>query len=297
MLKPRPNSVHVSVKKKQKTNNTSKTPKAVGAFQGNATDIPMWYLFLKLLKSIHIPFTAAKHLLLSKYRAYFGGMPFPWFKVSLLTLGLYMVFQKDMNFQVNMKSPVPIVSDDRQTNNEPTAMAMSLPSLPNLAATSEVKKSAIGHINLTQPKVEAYVKRFSRIAVIEMQKYQVPASIKIGQGILASNAGENALAITHNNHFGVLCGQATTCANYESNIGSVKVKTYPSAWEGWRDHSVMLSQAPYQSLVKECGKDYKKWAAGIARLGYGNNQEYSQQLIELIETYQLYKLDEINEGM
>jgi len=60
---------------------------------------------------------------------------------------------------------------------------------------------------------------------------------------------------------------------------------------------VMLSQAPYQSLVAECGKDYKKWANGIARLGYGNNQEYSQQLIELIETYQLYKLDEINEGM
>lgn len=297
MLNPKPNSVHVSVKKKQKTNNTYQTPKTVGTFQGNATNIPFWYLLLKLLKSIHIPFVAAKHLLQEKYNLYFTSKPFPWFKVSLLALGLYMVFQKDMNFQVNMKSPDAIVSDDRQTNNEPTAMSMSLPNLSKMATSSEKKKSAIAHTNFTQVKVENYVKRFSRIAVMEMQKYQIPASIKIGQGILASNAGENGLALTHNNHFGVLCGQASNCANYESNIGSVKVKNYPSAWEGWRDHSIMLSQAPYTSLVAECGKDYKKWAVGIAKLGYGNSQEYSQQLIELIETYHLYKLDEINEGM
>ena len=148
MLKPRPNPVHLSVKKKQKTTNTFETPKTVGVFQGESSKIPFWYLFIRLLKSMGIPLTAAKHQVLEKYSVYFGNQPFPWFKVSLLVLVLYMVFQKDMNFQVNMKSPDSIVSDDRQNQQEPTAMAMSLPSLIKKTKKTLSNKSAIAHLNL-----------------------------------------------------------------------------------------------------------------------------------------------------
>lgn len=296
MLKPRSNPVHVSVRKKQKRTQTYETPKTVGIFQSKAPKIPFWYLLVRLIKSMKIPFIAAKHQILETYKLYISKQPFPWFKVSLLVLVLYMVFQKDMNFQVNMKSPDSITSDDRQNQQEPTAMSMSLPNLTKKTKPA-TKKSAIAHLNLATEKVGLYKKRFSNTAITEMQKFNIPASIKMGQGILASHAGESILATTYNNHFGVLCSQSADCANFESSIGTVKVKKYPSAWEGWRAHSIMLSKPPYNTLVATCGRDYKKWAKGIARLGYDNNQEYSQQLIELIETYELYKLDAISEGM
>ena len=52
----------------------------------------------------------------------------------------------------------------------------------------------------------------------------------------------------------------------------------------------MISKGKYTSLVAH-GKDYKKWAVGIAEIGYGNNQEYSKQLIQIIEQYGLTDLD------
>ena len=290
MLNPTPNSIHVKVKKEQKTNSLYEVKNKPNAQKGKASDISVWWiLLLKILKSARIPFIAGKHQFLKKYEELFGTPTFPWFKLSLLTLALYMVFQKDMHFQVNMKSPNHLFSDDRSHKGEPTALSMSLthPDGPSQPMTSK----AIASLNLADDKVQAYIDRFSRIAIMEMQKFQIPASIKMGQGLLASRAGENMLATKFNNHFGTLCADVeTACGQFTSGNTNVQVKKYVSAWEGWREHSTMISTGPYGELKKH-GKDYKKWAEGIAKIGYGNNQSYSQQLIAVIEQYQLYKLD------
>lgn len=290
MLNPTPNSVQVKQKKKQKTNSLYEVKNKPKAAKGRASDISVWWiLFLKMLKSAQIPFIAGKHQFLKKYEELFGTPTFPWFKLSLLALVLYMVFQKDMHFQVNMKSPNHLFSDDRDHKGEPTALSMSMthPNGPRQPMTNKTGTS----LNLADDKVQAYISRFSRIAIMEMQKFQIPASIKMGQGLLASQAGENLLATKFNNHFGTLCaGAATACGQFTSGSTNAQVKKYESAWEGWRDHSTMISAGPYAAL-KAHGKDYKKWATGIAKIGYGNNQSYSQQLISVIEQYQLYKLD------
>lgn len=300
MLNPKPNSIQVAVKEKKSTNSLyEKTSKPGMAKEVNTSEIPFWVLLLKLLKSTRIPFISGKHQFIKKYKEYFGGRPFPWFKLSLLALGLYMLFQKDMHFQLNMKAPEQVFSDDRQAN-EPAALSMSLTHLGKVLRGSAFSKEATSGPTSTNSTtalpyskevVAQYVQRFSRIAIMEMQKYKIPASIKMGQAILASQAGGHLLSTKYNNHFGTLCNEeSASCVPYKSNTTSVNIKSYKSAWDGWRDHSEMISKGKYTALIAH-GKDYKKWAAGIAEIGYGNNQEYSKQLIQIIEQYGLTDLD------
>lgn len=296
MLNPKPNSIQVAVKKEQPTNSLYETPNKPGvAKEVNASEIPFWVLLLKLLKSTRTPFISGKHQFIKKYKEYFGKQPFPWFKLSLLALGLYMLLQKDMHFQVNMKAPEQVFSDDRQ-ENEPAALSMSLThlgeALRGAAFSKEVTPTtSASALPYSKEVVAQYVQRFSRIAIMEMQKYKIPASVKMGQAILASQAGGHLLSNKYNNHFGTLCSQeSASCVPYQSNGTSVNIKSYKSAWDAWRDHSEMISKGKYASLTAH-GKDYKKWAAGIAEIGYGNNQEYSKQLIQIIELYGLADLD------
>ena len=46
-----------------------------------------------------------------------------------------------------------------------------------------------------------YIKKYAPIAVSEMHKYNVPASITLAQGILESGNGRSQLASKSNNHF------------------------------------------------------------------------------------------------
>ena len=56
----------------------------------------------------------------------------------------------------------------------------------------------------------AYINRYKDIAIREMERAGIPASIKLAQGILESNSGQSTLARRANNHFGIKCG-----ANWE----------------------------------------------------------------------------------
>ena len=50
-----------------------------------------------------------------------------------------------------------------------------------------------------------YLKQYSPIAISEMKKFGIPASITLAQGLLESDAGESKLATRNNNHFGIKC--------------------------------------------------------------------------------------------
>src|SRR5690606_12400064 len=58
----------------------------------------------------------------------------------------------------------------------------------------------------SRAEVLEYIEMYKQIAVEEMQKCGIPASIKMAQAILESNAGTSDLAIEANNHFGIKCG-------------------------------------------------------------------------------------------
>ncbi len=56
-----------------------------------------------------------------------------------------------------------------------------------------------------QNKTEKYIEQYSQIAVDEMNRYNIPASITLAQGILESGNGESRLATEGKNHFGIKC--------------------------------------------------------------------------------------------
>ena len=55
---------------------------------------------------------------------------------------------------------------------------------------------------------EDYIRQYHKIAVEEMKRYHIPASITLAQGLLESGAGRSELACKSNNHFGIKCGRS-----------------------------------------------------------------------------------------
>ena len=50
-----------------------------------------------------------------------------------------------------------------------------------------------------------YIKKYSTIAIQEMDRTGIPASITLAQGIIESAYGTSGLAKNSNNHFGIKC--------------------------------------------------------------------------------------------
>ena len=143
-----------------------------------------------------------------------------------------------------------------------------------------------------------YVNHFVKMAQAETEKFAVPTSIILAQGILESNAGGSSLAKNNNNHFGIKCHNWTGASFYaidddkdeDGNLIESCFRTYDAADESWRDHSIFLQQPRYQ-LLYDCGLDYRAWAFGLQTAGYATDPEYANKLISIIERYELYKLD------
>ena len=129
-----------------------------------------------------------------------------------------------------------------------------------------------------------------------MNKYGIPASITLAQGLLESNVGESRLSTRNNNHFGMKCFSKSCgkghCSNFTDDSHKDFFRKYGSAWESYRAHSKMLGGKRYRSLKKLGKKDYKNWAKGLKKAGYATDKRYAEKLINLIETLELYQYDD-----
>ena len=142
---------------------------------------------------------------------------------------------------------------------------------------------------------EEYIDRYKSIAVAHMERYGIPASITMAQGILESDCGNSWLSLQSNNHFGIKCKSNWTgqTISHTDDAPDECFRKYPSVEESYRDHSEFLDKsARYQDLFKLDPTDYKGWAHGLQKAGYATNPQYAQQLIKIIEDYQLFLLDE-----
>lgn len=142
--------------------------------------------------------------------------------------------------------------------------------------------------------VNRYIQKYKEIAVKEMKEYRVPASITLAQGILESNAGRSNLAVDANNHFGIKCHKGWTGKTFikDDETKNECFRKYDSPVESFRDHSSFLTQRDrYKGLFSLEITDYKGWANGLKSAGYATNPMYPQQLIKIIETFELYRFD------
>ena len=141
---------------------------------------------------------------------------------------------------------------------------------------------------------EEYVDRYKHIAVEQMERYGIPASITMAQGILESDSGNSSLAQRSNNHFGIKCKSnwRGDRVYHDDDAKGECFRAYPSVEASYADHAEFLDSQPrYDSLFAYASDDYKSWARGLKAAGYATAPDYAQRLVRIIEENQLYLLD------
>lgn len=137
---------------------------------------------------------------------------------------------------------------------------------------------------------QQYIERYKDLAIAEMKRSGVPASITIAQGILESESGNSDLVKRSNNHFGIKCKSNWTgpSVSHDDDEAGECFRAYDSAEGSFRDHSDFLKYSSrYAALFDLDPVDYKGWAYGLKKAGYATNPRYAQILIDYIEKYDL----------
>ena len=142
-----------------------------------------------------------------------------------------------------------------------------------------------------------YIKKYAPLAVEQMKRHKIPASITLAQGLLESGAGKSRLARQSNNHFGIKChGWKGRKVYHDDDAKDECFRAYRKVEDSYEDHSEFLTKgARYAFLFKLKVTDYKGWAKGLKKAGYATDPSYANRLISIIEDYELYKYD--REGM
>ena len=141
---------------------------------------------------------------------------------------------------------------------------------------------------------ERYVKKYADMAVQEMIRSGVPASITLAQGMLESGNGLSKLATKGNNHFGIKChkGWEGKSMRQDDDARNECFRVYPSVADSYKDHSDFLRYRDrYKFLFDLERTDYKGWAYGLKKAGYATDPNYPAKLIKYIEDYNLSRFD------
>jgi LysM repeat protein len=146
----------------------------------------------------------------------------------------------------------------------------------------------------TYISAESYIEDFREMAISEMRRTGVPASITLAQGIIESDMGRSKLAKEANNHFGIKCHDDWTgpTVRKSDDRRNECFRKYKDPGESYKDHSDFLKgEQRYRSLFSLDPTDYKGWARGLKKAGYATNPDYADMLIRKIEQHSLYNYD------
>lgn len=153
-----------------------------------------------------------------------------------------------------------------------------------------------GQASVYKP-LDNYIVKYKDLAISEMHRTGVPASITLAQGMIESDYGRSYLAREANNHFGIKCHSSWKgpVSRYHDNKANECFRKYQSVAESFHDHSEFLRNGSrYQFLFDYQPTDYKSWAKGLVRAGYATNPDYANLLIKKIEENNLSEYDRVN---
>lgn len=156
--------------------------------------------------------------------------------------------------------------------------------------TSKVAVTPTGNSSTSK----SYINTYKDLAISEMKRTGIPASITLAQGMIESGNGKSSLAIEANNHFGIKCHNDWNGPTVKHNDDRRNecFRKYKTPGESFRDHSDFLTTTPrYKELFELNSTDYKGWAKGLKKTGYATNPDYANMLIRKIEEYGLYEYD------
>ncbi|MDW8852935.1 glucosaminidase domain-containing protein [Flavobacterium sp. MMLR14_040] len=181
-----------------------------------------------------------------------------------------------------------VATTKKTTNSRPTVKKY-----PSTNNTTEVIQSTSKTV-VTSNVITDYVLQYKDIAMGNMQKYGIPASIILAQGILESGAGKGDLAMEANNHFGIKCHKdwLGESVRHDDDSSQECFRKYTEASESYKDHALFLvGKNRYATLFTYEKDDYKAWAKGLRAAGYATDPNYPDKLISYIERYNLHQYD------
>ena len=181
-----------------------------------------------------------------------------------------------------------VATTKKTTDSRPTVKKY-----PSTNVTTEVIQSTSKTV-VTSNIITDYVLQYKDIAMGNMQKYGIPASIILAQGILESGAGKGDLAMEANNHFGIKCHKdwLGESVRHDDDSSQECFRKYKEAAESYRDHALFLvGKNRYATLFTYEKDDYKAWAKGLRAAGYATDPNYPDKLISYIERYNLHQYD------
>ncbi|HDZ40879.1 MAG TPA: LysM peptidoglycan-binding domain-containing protein [Bacteroidetes bacterium] len=146
------------------------------------------------------------------------------------------------------------------------------------------------------PAIENYIKEYADLAMDEMRRTGVPASITLAQAAIESDYGRSRLALAANNHFGIKChnGWKGRRIYHNDDRRGECFRRYRDVSESFRDHSDFLVQGSrYNFLFYLKQDDYRGWARGLKSAGYATNPRYADMLIDMIEKNDLHVYDQM----
>ena len=145
---------------------------------------------------------------------------------------------------------------------------------------------------------DEYINTYREIAITEMKRSGIPASVTLAQGILETECGNSDLVKRSNNHFGIKCKSTWTgeSVKHTDDAPNECFRKYNNPADSYKDHSDYLKTSPrYATLFELDPSDYKGWAYGLKKAGYATNPKYPQIVISNIEKYNLQQYDNLTE--
>ena len=140
-----------------------------------------------------------------------------------------------------------------------------------------------------QKVVKRFIKKYEHIAVENMQKHSIPASIILGVSIVESAAGESAIAKALRNFFGVKGKNVSS----EAKLGYKSAyREYASAEASFEHFCQMLKNKKFYVKLKSSA-DYKQWLKMMNAASYAEAKDkWVADITRTINKYELYKLDQ-----
>jgi hypothetical protein len=146
-------------------------------------------------------------------------------------------------------------------------------------------------------KNQEYAANYAEYAMEQMERYGIPASVTLAQGILESSNGQSELSMKGNAHFGIKCTSewlrnGGTYLVYTDDKPNEKFCTYESVKDSYAHHTTFLKEnARYKACFELSPDDYKGWCQGLQQAGYASGNHYATSLQQIIERNGLDKYD------
>ena len=133
-------------------------------------------------------------------------------------------------------------------------------------------------------RINTYINQYADLAISEMLRTGVPASITLAQGIHETSGGQSVLAEFGKNHFGIKCNTTWTgeTMSHDDDSKGECFRKYASVEDSYKDHSEFLKRPHYAFLFKLDPTDFEGWAKGLKKAGYATNPVYADKLIKII---------------